>query len=100
MFLANLAGVLEYDLHEEIEAAHFSPENLYAYKMNITMTISELKGNVVEMLSTTSRIQQEWLYIKMASRLKKAVVPKRENRSEKREKKHKSMKYPNNFRRI
>lgn len=100
MFLANLAGVLEYDLHEEIEAAHFSPENLYAYKMNITMAISELKGNVVEMLSTTSRIHQECLYIKMASRLKKAVVPKRENRSEKREKKHKSMKYPNNFRRI
>ena len=100
MFLANLAGVLEYDLHEEIEAAHFSPENLYAYKMNITMAISELKKSVVDMLSTTSRIRRECLYIKMASRLQKAVVPERKNRSEKREKKHNSMKYPNNFRRI
>lgn len=100
MFLANLAGVLEYDLHEEIEAAHFSPENLHTYKMNITMAISELKRSVVDMLSTTSMIRRECLYIKMASRLKKAVVPERKNRSEKREKKHNSMKYPNNFRRI
>lgn len=100
MFLANLAGVLEYDLHEEIEAAHFSPENLYAYKMNITMAISELKKSVVDMLATTSRIRRECLYIKMAFRLQKAVVPERKNRSEKREKKHNSMKYPNNFRRI
>lgn len=100
MFLANLAGVLEYDLHEEIEAAHFSPENLYTYKMNITMAISELKKSVVDMLATTSRIRRECLYIKMASRLQKAVVPERKNRSEKREKKHNSMKYPNNFRRI
>ena len=100
MFLANLAGVLEYDLHEEIEAAHFSPENLYAYKMNITMAISELKKSVVDMLAATSRIRRECLYIKMASRLQKAVVPERKNRSEKREKKHNSMKYPNNFRRI
>lgn len=100
MFLANLAGVLEYDLHEEIEAAHFSPENLHIYKMNITMAISELKKSVVDMLATTSRIRRECLYIKMASRLQKAVVPERKNRSEKREKKHNSMKYPNNFRRI
>lgn len=100
MFLANLEGVLEYDLHEEIEAAHFSPENLHTYKMNITMAISELKGSVVEMLSTTSRIRRERLYIEMAFRLKKAVLPDRRGRSEKREKKHKSMKYPNNFRRI
>lgn len=100
MFLANLEGVLEYDLHEEIEAAHFSPENLHTYKMNITMAISELKVCVVEMLSTTSRLRRERLYIEMASHLKKAVLPYRRNRSEKREKKHKSMKYPNNFRRI
>ena len=100
MFLANLEGVLEYDLHEEIEAAHFSPENIHTYKMNITMAISELKGSVVEMLSTTSRLRRERLYIEMAFRLKKAVLPDRRNRSEKREKKHKSMKYPNNFRRI
>ena len=86
MFLANLAGVLEYDLHEEIEATHFSPENLYTYKMNITMAISELKKSVVDMLATTSRIRRECLYIKMASRLQKAVVPERKNRSEKREK--------------
>ena len=99
MFLANLAGVLEYDLHEEIEAAHSKPENRYAYKMNIAMTISELKRTVVEMLSTPSRLKRERLYAQMIYRLTKAVVPVRPNRSEKREKKHKSMKYPNNSKR-
>ena len=99
MFLANLAGVLEYDLHEEIAAAHSSPENRYAYKMNITMTISELKRNVVEMLSTSSRIKRERLYAEMASRLTKAIVPIRPNRSAERIKKHKSMRYPNNLKR-
>lgn len=99
MFLANLAGVLEYDLHEEIATAHSSPENRYAYKMNIAMTISELKRNVVEMLSTSSRIKRERLYAEMASRLTKAVVPIRPNRSAERIKKHKSMRYPNNLKR-
>lgn len=99
MFLANLAGVLEYDLHEEIEAAHSKPENLYTYKMNIAMTISELKRTVVEMLSTSSKLKREQLYAEMTFRLTKAVVPVRPNRSSERAKKHKSMKYPNNSKR-
>ena len=99
MFLANLAGVLEYDLHEEIEVAHCSPENRYTYKMNIAATISELKRTVVEMLTTSSMPKRERLYIHMAARLAKAVVPVRPNRSTKRVKKHKSMKYPINLKR-
>ena len=100
MFLANLAGVLEYDLHEEIEAAHNKPENRYAYKMNIAMTISELKRTVVEMLATSSKLKRDSLYMDMTIRLAKAVVPERPNRSSKRAKKHKSMKYSNNSKRI
>lgn len=100
MFLANLAGVLEYDLHEEIEAAHAKPENRYAYKMNLAMTISELKRTVVEMLATSSNLKRERLYAQMILRLTKAVVPVRPNRSSERAKKHKSMKYPNNSKRI
>lgn len=99
MFLANLAGVLEYDLHEEIEAAHCKPENRYAYKMNIAMTISELKRTVVEMLATTSNTKRDILYRQMTIRLAKAVVPVRPNRSSKRAKKHSSMKYPHNSKR-
>lgn len=99
MFLANLAGVLEYDLHEEIEAAHCKPENRYAYKMNIAMTISELKRTVVEMLATTSDTKRDILYRQMTIRLAKAVVPVRPNRSSKRTKKHSSMKYPHNSKR-
>lgn len=100
MFLANLAGVLEYDLHEEIEAAHAKPENRYAYRMNLAMTISETKRTVVEMLSTSSKLKRERLYAQMTLRLTKAVVPVRPNRYTERIKKHKSMKYPNNMKRI
>lgn len=99
-FLANLVGVLEYDLHEEIEEAHSNPENKHAYKMNISMTISELKRSVVEMLATTSRIKREFLFQKITRRLMKSVVPVRPNRSEPREKKHKTAKYPQNRKHI
>ena len=99
MFLANLAGVLEYELHEEIEAAHSTPENRYAYRMNIVATISELKRTVVEMLTTSSWAKRERLYTHMVARLTKSVVPVRPNRSAERVKRHKSMKYPNNMKR-
>ena len=99
MFLANLAGVLEYELHEEIEAAHSTPENRYAYRMNIAATISELKRTVVEMLTTSSWAKRERLYTHMVARLTKSVVPVRPNRSAERVKRHKSMKYPNNMKR-
>lgn len=99
MFLANLAGVLEYDLHEEIEAAHANPENRYAYRMNLAMTISELKRTVISMLSTSSKLKREKLYAQMMIRLTRAVVPVRPNRSSERIKKHKSMKYSNNMKR-
>ena len=99
MFLANLAGVLEYELHEEIEAAHSTPENRYAYRMNIVATISELKRTVVEMLTTSSWAKRERLYTHMVARLTKSVVPVRPNRSAERVKRHKSMKYPNNLKR-
>ena len=99
MFLANLAGVLEYELHEEIEAAHSTPENRYAYRMNIAATISELKRTVVEMLTTSSWAKRERLYTHMVARLTKSVVPVRQNRSAERVKRHKSMKYPNNMKR-
>lgn len=99
MFLANLAGVLEYELHEEIEAAHSTPENRYTYRMNIAATISELKRTVVEMLTTSSWAKRERLYTHMVARLTKSVVPVRQNRSAERVKRHKSMKYPNNMKR-
>ena len=99
MFLANLAGVLEYELHEEIEAAHSTPENRYAYRMNIAATISELKRTVVEMLTTSSWAKRERLYTHMVARLTKSVVSVRQNRSAERVKRHKSMKYPNNMKR-
>lgn len=100
IFLANLAGVMQYDLHAEIESAHTKPENLYEYKMNVAMTISELKRTVVEMIATSSQLKRERLYQKIIIRLTRSVVPVRQNRTETRTKRHKSMKFHNNLKRI
>ena len=59
LFLANLAGALEFDLHEEIEAAHSDPENKYKYRMNRNAVISELKRTVVEIIVTSVRVGRE-----------------------------------------
>ena len=99
MFLADLAAVSEYDLRDEIEAAHAKPGNRYKYQMNIAMVISELKQTVVEMVSTDSAIKRNRLFKKMTVRLSKAVVPVRPNRSSERQRKHKSMKFPVNSKR-
>lgn len=99
LFLANLAGALEFDLHEEIEATHSKPENKYEYRMNLNMTISELKRVVIEMLITKSKLKRLRLFGRMKSRLMKAVVPVRPNREFPREKRHKSAKFSQNTKR-
>ena len=60
--------VMDYDLHEEIEAAYCSPENRYTHKMNLTATISELKRTVLEMITTSSMPKRERLYVQSQER--------------------------------
>ena len=99
VFLANLAGVLAFELHEEIEAAHNKPENKYEYKMNRNRTISELKRTVIEMIATRSKIKRMRLFLEMKNRLYKAVVPVRPNRASPRVRKHKASKFSQNIKR-
>ena len=99
MFLGNLAGVLEFDLHEEIEAAHNSPEHKYQYKMNKSRTISELKRTVIEMLATRSKVKRMKLFLEIKSRLYNAVVPVRPNRASPRVKRHRTAKFSQNIKR-
>lgn len=100
LMLANLAGALQYELHEEIEAAHSSPENKYAYKMNVTETIGALKRNVVNLLMASTWAKREYLFWRMVKTLKNAVVPVRPGRSFIRTKKHKTANYCYNDKRI
>ena len=99
MFLANLAGVLEFELHDEIEAAHNSPEKKYEYRMNRNRTISELKRTVVEMIATRSKAKRMKLFLEMQNRLRNAVVPVRPNRAAPRTKRHKTAKFSQNIKR-
>jgi hypothetical protein len=96
LFLANLAGTVEYDFREEIEAAHSSAENKYKYRMNVNMEISVLKGSVVEMLSTESDKKRGMLLDDIEAKLERCVVPIRPGRSTPRKKRHASSKYSQN----
>lgn len=100
MFLANLAGVLEFDLHEVIEEAHNSPEHKYQYKLNKNRTISEMKRTVIEMIATRSNVKRMKLFLEIKSRLYNAVVPVRPNRTNPRTKRHKASKFSQNIKRI
>lgn len=99
MFLGNLVGVLEFDLHKEIEAAHNSPEHKYQYKMNKNRTISELKRTVIEMIATRSKVKRMKLFLEVKSRLYNAVVPVRPNRASPRTKRHRTAKFSQNIKR-
>lgn len=100
LFLSNLTSVLKYDIHEEIEQDHNSPENKYQYQINVRQTIIELRHKVVEMLSAKNKVKRAFLLQQIANRLSKAVVPVRPNRSEPRIQRHRSQKYPQNKKHI
>lgn len=99
LFLANLAGALEFDLRDEIEAAHSKPVNKYKYRMNTNMTISELKRTVIKMLITGSNLKRLKLFGRMKRRLMKAVVPVRPNKVYPRIKRHIAAKFSQNSKR-
>ena len=97
MFLENLAGVLEFELHEDIETAHSSSENKCEYRMN--MTISELKRTVIERIATRLKSKRMRLFLETQNRLYKAAVPVRSDRASPCEKSHRAAKFSHKIKR-
>lgn len=96
LYLANLAGVIAIDYRDEIEAIHNTPENSREYRMNVNLTISQLKQNVIAMLLYDSALERAMHLNRIAHRLKSAVVPSRPGRSSPRKKQHALSKFPQN----
>ena len=96
LYLANLVGVLAFDNRKEIEKIHNTPENIHRYKLNINMTISILKQNVIELLSCPPPDETAALFANIARRLQNCVVPVRPRRSEPRKRRHIQSKFPQN----
>ena len=96
LYLANLAGVLAFEYRDEIESIHNTPENKLTYKLNINMTISALKQNVIKLLSCPSPQDSAAILTNIAQRLQGCVVPVRPGRSEERKRKHIQSKFPQN----
>lgn len=98
IFLANLAAILVFQMRDQVQEARHEC-NKYQYKQNMNLTISELKQNVLKLLLTNSKAKQSLLLLQISNRLKNAVVPIRPNRSLKRIVRHRSLKFPQNFKR-
>ena len=96
LYLANLAGVIAIDYRDEIEAIHNIPENFRVYRMNVNLTISQLKQNVIALLLYDSALERAMHLNRIAHRLKSAVVPSRPGRSSPRKKQHAFSKFPQN----
>ena len=96
VYLANLAGVLALDYRDEIEQLHNKPENKNRYKMNVNLTISALKENVISLLLCDSSTERAFILSDIANRLKSAVVPIRPGRSNPRKVKHAHSRFPQN----
>lgn len=96
LYLANLSGVIAIDYRDEIEAIHNIPENSHKYKMNVNLTISQLKQNVISLLLSDSGVDRAILLTRIVNRLKTAVVPSRPGRSSPRKKLHALSKFPQN----
>ena len=96
LYLANLAGIMAYDLRDEIAAAHNSPENLYTYRLNVNQTIAALRQSTVEMLMLSTNKRRGKMLDYIANRLMSAVVPVRNGRSNPRKVSHAFSKYPQN----
>ena len=96
MFLSNLASIMMFDYADEIDTRYNTKELKYKYKANISMTISLLKLELIEMLSTNSDRKRTKIFNQICNRLTACVVPVRDNRSYPRSKTHYSLKFPSN----
>lgn len=96
MFLNNMAAILMSDYADEIEERYNTKELKHKYKMNVSMTISLLKLNLIEMLTTDSDRKREKIFKQICTKLINCVVPIRDDRSYPRKRKYTSLKFPNN----
>lgn len=96
MTLWNLTGIIALDVKDEIEAQHNSPENKFAYQLNISMTISTLKERVIELVMCGSKFKSGRILRKIVKALRKCVVPIRPGRSFDRRRMHSALKFHNN----
>lgn len=96
MFLNNLAATMIYEYADEIDEKYNTKDLKYKYKANISMTISILKINLIEMISTGSSRKRNKLFNNIVSQLLGCVVPIRPDRFYTRSVKHTSQKFPSN----
>lgn len=96
MFLSNLASVLMFDCADEIDKKYNTRDLKYKYKANVSMTISLLKVDLIALLSVESDRKRAKLLNQLYSRLMDCVVPIRDDRTYPHNRKHLSLKFPNN----
>ena len=96
MMLWNLAAILMYEMKDDIEALHQSEANKNEYHLNISMTISTLKEQVVEMVVCGSKRKIAQTLRGIHKALYRSVVAVYPDRSFPRKRKRFTLKFHNN----
>lgn len=100
MFLWNLTGMLAYELKDDIESQHRTEGNKNEYQLNISMTISTLKENVVELVMCENKRKSGRILRRIYKALYRSVVAVRPNRNFPRKRKHTALKFHNNSKQL
>jgi len=95
-FLINLLACIEVDTADEVKNINISHGYTHKRKMNITRTLSVLKGSVIALLVGNSPTKKEKIFEYIQSELKKTLVPVRPGRSFPRQKAHPALKFSQN----
>lgn len=91
LYLANLTGILEYDMRSDIHKANKNSQNKYEYHLNTNQAIAELRGKIIELFMTDSQYLKRKIYRHIKKRLRKVLCPYWPNCSFPRIHKHRSL---------
>jgi hypothetical protein len=93
---SNIQGLIQWELHEEIEVDNQSTSRTYQYQLNKNVSIGLLKDTLVTLILEEGDLQA--FYREVKRQMKRSIVPIRPGRSAPRKRKN-HQKYPMNKRR-
>ena len=100
MYLSNMAAFTLIDSEASRKETEPDPELMHQYKTNISMAISMLKINLIDLLVESSKRKQKKKLNKIVGKLLRYTVPIRNDRCCPRKRKHYALKFHNNLKNL
>ena len=98
LIISNIAAAFVFDNEDAIRKYNEEHEHKYEYKQNLTATIGELRGNLLDLIGTRSAFSRRKHYKALIAGLQSVLVPIRLGRTNERKRLHLSQRFPQNLR--